>query len=248
MSKDLFSKQSDIYARYRPGYPAGFIDYILQFVPERDAAWDCATGNGQAALLLASHFKSVEATDISAKQISNAIQHPRIHYSVAPAEKTAFTDHSFDLVTVAQAYHWLNFAEFKNESTRVLKPNGVIAVWGYSQTNAEDEGLNSLVEEFYENTVGPYWNPERKFVEEHYRTTPFPYEELPTKEFFIEKQWSVEDLSGYLRSWSSVQHFINAKGFDPVEKLQPALKKAWPSKKMISFRFPLFLRLGRPIK
>jgi ubiquinone/menaquinone biosynthesis C-methylase UbiE len=245
MNKDLFSKQSDIYARYRPGYPPGLIDFILQFVPGRDAAWDCATGNGQAALLLAPHFRSVEATDMSEKQISNAVQHPHIHYSISTAEKTPFANDSFDLVTVAQAYHWLNFTEFTHEVNRVSKTNGVIAVWGYSQANSAYENLNALIDDFYENIVGPYWNSERKYVEEHYATTPFPYEELPTEEFFMEKQWSLEDVCGYVRSWSSVQHFIKAKGFDPVDELQLALQKAWPSNPVISFRFPLFLRLGR---
>jgi len=57
MSKDLFSNQASTYARYRPVYPKELYNYILKFVTEKNMAWDCATGNGQAALALAPYFK-----------------------------------------------------------------------------------------------------------------------------------------------------------------------------------------------
>src|SRR5689334_5830547 len=101
MSKDLFSAQSDAYAKYRPSYPKELFDHILSFVEHRDRAWDCATGNGQAATILADHFKSVDATDISDAQLSKAVQRKNIEYRVASAEQTPFEDDSFDLITVA---------------------------------------------------------------------------------------------------------------------------------------------------
>lgn len=245
MSKDLFSKQSGIYARYRPGYPGDLINYILQFVDERNAAWDCATGNGQVALQLASHFPTVYATDISKKQISNAVQHPHIHYSIASEDKTSFPEQSVDLVTVAQAYHWFNFTAFEKEAKRISKPNGVVAIWGYSLVSSDCDDLNNVIDNFYTQTVGPFWDPERKYVDEHYRTVPFPYDELPSKDFFIEMQWNLEDLSGYFNTWSSVQHFIKTNGYNPVDNLKPDLQRVWPLKDTLQFRFPLFLRLGR---
>jgi ubiquinone/menaquinone biosynthesis C-methylase UbiE len=248
MSKDLFSKQSDLYARYRPGYPSALIEYILPFVKGFDSSWDCATGNGQAALLLATYFKTVHATDISEKQIANAIQHPRIRYSTANAEFTLFEDSMFDLITVAQAYHWLDFKKFEQEVKRVSKSNGIIAVWGYSSAVSEYSKLNSLVNSFYQDIVGPYWDDERKYVDEHYRSIPFPFDEVPAREFIIEKHWSLEDLCGYLNTWSSVQHFIKANQFNPVDRLKENLKNKWPNSDFISFRFPLFVRIGKVIK
>lgn len=245
MSKDLFSNQSEVYSRHRPGYPRELIDYILQFVSERNAAWDCATGNGQAALLLASHFESVQATDISERQLSNAIQHPHIRYSISGAEKTPFPDNSFDLITVAQAYHWFDFSAFENEAKRLLKPSGILAVWGYSLLVSFDININKTLRRFYKETVGRYWDPERKYIDDHYQSVPFPYHELPPAEFSIKQQWSLEDLSGYLNTWSSVQHFITANGFNPVEELTADLKRIWPLDNIILFSFPLFLRLGR---
>lgn len=245
MSKDLFSRQSDIYARYRPGYPLELIEYILRFVTSRNAAWDCAAGNGQAAVLLTNYFQSVQATDISEKQIANAQQHPRINYSIASAENSSFPDQSFDLITVAQAYHWFNFEAFEAEAKRVLKSDGIIAVWGYGLVTCDYDELNQLIKSFYQDTVGPYWDPERKYVDDHYRTIPFPFDELPGKEFFIEQSWNLEDLSGYFNTWSSVQHFIRAKSFNPVDELKSDLQKVWPARDTLTFQFPLFLRLGR---
>ncbi len=103
MSKDLFSRQATTYAQYRPRYPAELFEYILLFVNERTLVWDCATGNGQAAVALSNYFGKVLATDSSEKQIANAVLLPNIEYSVSKAELTAFPDNTFDLVTVAQA-------------------------------------------------------------------------------------------------------------------------------------------------
>jgi ubiquinone/menaquinone biosynthesis C-methylase UbiE len=220
----------------------------MRFVVARNAAWDCATGNGQAAVLLAEHFELVQATDISEKQIANAQRHPRISYSIASGENSLFPDQSFDLITVAQAYHWFNFEAFESEAKRVLKPDGILAVWGYGLITCDDDSLNNLIKFFYENVVDPYWDPERKYVDEHYRTIPFPFDELPGKEFFIEQSWNLDDLSGYFNTWSSVQHFIADKGFNPVDELKSDLQKVWPAKETLLFQFPLFLRLGGLLK
>ena len=245
MSKDLFSKQSDIYAKYRPGYPPALMAYILQFVRERKVAWDCATGNGQAAILLAPFFERVEATDISENQIANSVAAANIRYSVSSAEKTSFPDNSFDLVTVAQAYHWFDFISFEKEVIRVLKPGGIIAIWGYGLVQCDFLNLNSLINSIYTNIVGPYWDAERKFVDDHYHTIPFPYEELPSEEFIIEKAWTLDNLVGYFNSWSSVQHFIKANNYNPVVALTTELQKSWPVKDKIVFRFPLFVRIEK---
>lgn len=245
MSKDLFSQQSAIYAKYRPGYPPALVEYILQFVPGRDTVWDCATGNGQAAVELAHHFRLVEATDISEAQLLNAVKLPAIRYSVSSAEQTTFPNKTFDLITVAQAYHWLDFSAFESEVKRVLRPSGVVAVWGYSLARCEDKEIDEQLQDFYKNTVGPYWDAERKFIDNHYRDIPFPYNELPSKEFFIEQHWTLQDLSGYLNTWSSVQHFIKGRGFNPVNEFMQRLHRSLPGELYFTFTFPLFLRMGR---
>ena len=64
-SLDRFSTQAAAYARYRISYPAALYAWLLPQVPGRRRAWDCATGNGQVAAVLARHFEHVAATDLS---------------------------------------------------------------------------------------------------------------------------------------------------------------------------------------
>ena len=121
-AQDLFSKQATTYRKYRPTYPAELYDLLLSYTQGRDACWDVGTGNGQVAAVLASHFKEVYATDLSTRQLENAIQRPNIHYSASRAETPDFADGSFDLVTVGQAMHWFDHTAFNAEVNRVLKP------------------------------------------------------------------------------------------------------------------------------
>jgi ubiquinone/menaquinone biosynthesis C-methylase UbiE len=245
MAKDLFSQQAAIYARYRPVYPRELFDYILSFVPQRTSAWDCATGNGQAAVALANYFELVTATDHSEQQLQQTIPHQKIAYALAGIENTGLPDHCFDLITVAQAYHWFDFEAFHREVVRVARPEAVVAIWGYSLIQTADPDLQSLIDLFYKEKTGPYWDAERKYVDDHYSTVPFPYRELPDRSFQINVAWTKVDLIGYLNTWSSVQHFIKANGYNPVDEFAATLSTAWPDDESRSFYFPLFLRLGQ---
>jgi ubiquinone/menaquinone biosynthesis C-methylase UbiE len=248
MAKDLFSDQASLYAQYRPGYPRGLYEYIIQQVTNRQLAWDCATGNGQAAVELAQYFEKVIATDISQKQLQQAQPHEKITYSITTAEQTPFADNSFDCITVAQAYHWFKFDEFGKEVMRVAKPGAIVAIWGYSLVVCEDDAVNTLINTFYRDTVGAYWDKERRYIDEHYTTVPFPYEPLPEKEFHISVQWNRQQLAGYFNTWSSVQHFIKANQYNPVNELAVEIEKAWRDEGPKDFYFPLFLKLGRVTK
>ncbi|MFI5155368.1 MAG: class I SAM-dependent methyltransferase [Chitinophagales bacterium] len=243
--KDLFSKQAGIYAKYRPGYPDDLIDFILALVKEREFAWDVATGNGQAAKLLAPYFLKVFATDISAKQISQSAHESGIEYLVAPAEKTDFPDNQYVIISVPLAYICFTFDFFKKYATRVSKPGGIIAVWGYCLIKTDNKELMQFIHQFYTEVVGKYWDPERKYVDEAYRSIPFPYEELPSKQFSIMVYWSKEDLIGYLNTWSSVQHYIEANQKNPVDEFAIKLESIWDGNGEKQFTFPLFLRIGR---
>lgn len=245
MPKDLFSQQASLYAKYRPVYPPELYSYLLSFVQQKNTAWDCATGNGQAAAVLADHFQKVYATDISEKQLQQAILRDNIVYSVSTAEKTSFEQSQFDCITVAQAYHWFDFTAFQQEVKRVAKPGAIIAVWGYGLVNSDDEKLNTFIGSFYRDTVGPYWDKERKWVDQLYASIPFPYEELPAANFTIAVSWTKQDMEGYLNTWSSVQHYIKANGQNPVTAFCEKLPELWPENNERMFYFPVFLRIGK---
>jgi SAM-dependent methyltransferase len=243
--KDHFSTHAAAYADFRPRYPAELFEYLAEVAPGRHTAWDCGTGNGQAALGLASHFECVIATDPSSEQLRNAFAHPRISYHVAPAEASEIDSRSVDLITVAQALHWTDLDRFFAEARRVLRPRGVLAVWCYDVVRVSPE-IDSIVDTFYRETVGAYWPPERALVEDHYRSIHFPFEELNPPAVAIEFRWTLSRLLGFLRTWSATRKFIQREGFDPVEAVGASLGRWWPDPdepKIV--RWPLYMRVGR---
>ncbi len=242
--KDNFSAQADIYAKYRPTYPQELFDFILKYIEKRKTAWDCATGNGQTAKELARYFDHVVATDSSQKQIDNAAKADNIHYSVQPAEQNTFKENSFDLITVSQALHWFKTEKFYHEVKRVAKDHSWIAVWMYSLCNISSEIDEHINVKHYKNTLGEYWDYERRFVDDKYATLPFPFKEIGTPIFQIVTYWTIDELRGYLNSWSALQKFIKKNHYNPVDRLIQDIIPHWEGEKM-RIIFPLYLRMGQ---
>lgn len=243
-AKDNFSSQSDQYAKYRPTYPAEFFNYLNSIIPRKQNAWDCGTGNGQVAYELAKIFDNVFATDISQSQIDNALQADNISYSVQPAESTHFNNNLFDLVIVAQAIHWFDFDRFYAEARRTAKEHALFCVIGYGRIQIS-ETIDALITNFYTSVIGKYWDKERRYVDEDYKTIPFPFDEIQTPRFQNRHQWSLEHLIGYLNTWSAVKHFIKKNGYNPVEQLRPEIELYWGNAAEKEVVFPLLLRVGK---
>ncbi len=242
--KDHFSSVAEQYSRYRPGYPPEMFGWLTEIAPGREAAWDCATGSGQAAIGLAGHFARVVATDASPEQIARARAHPRIEYRVAPAEASGLPDAAFDLVTVAQALHWLHRPRFYAEARRVLRPGGVLAVWCYNLLEIEP-AIDAVVDHFYRVTVGPWWTADRALVDDGYRSVEFPFAELSPPPLAMEADWTLGDLEGYLGSWSAVARYRAERNEDPVAALHQPLARAWgPPEARRRVRWPLHIRAG----
>lgn len=242
--KDNFSNQAEGYSIYRPTYPQELYDYLFKLTLNKQAAWDCATGNGQVARVLAGLFERVYATDISENQLKNALQLPNITYKVEPAEQTTVGDNTFDLITVAQAIHWFNFEAFYAEVKRTLKPNGLFAVIGYGIMYI-DKKVDKAVHKLYEDILGKYWDNERRYIEENYKTIPFPFEELVAPHFQIKTAWNFNQLIGYLNTWSALQHYKKANERNPLEYMFTELKEAWGDDAEKDVHFPVLLRVGR---
>jgi len=242
--KDHFSGHAADYARFRPNYPAELFDYLVLISPKQELAWDCATGNGQAALGLADHFAKVIATDASARQIESAQPHPSISYRVAPAEASGIDPDTVDLILVAQALHWFDVDRFFTEAKRVSKESGILAVSTYTQVSVPE--IHAILSKFYHETTGPYWPAERDLVETNFENIRFPFPELPSREFEMRQQWNLAQLTGYLRTWSATKKFIAARGFDPVDSLTLELGSVWHDREHARpVTWPLKLRTFR---
>ena len=243
--KDHFSGHAADYAKFRPNYPPELFDYLASISPERELAWDCATGNGQAAVELAEHFDKVIATDASARQIESAQPHPGISYRVAPAETSGIDPDSVDLILVAQALHWFDMDRFFTEATRVSKESGILAVSTYLHVTINPE-IDAILSKFYHETTGPHWPPERDLVETNFESIRFPFPELPSRQFEIRQHWNLGRLTGYLRTWSATKKFIAARGFDPVDSLTQELGGVWHDREHTrQVTWPLKLRIFR---
>lgn len=240
--KDRFSTHSDAYRNFRPDYPAQILKDILEYVPRREMAWDCATGTGQMAAQLANIFDRVEATDISASQLAEAVSHPHIHYAQSPAEQTPFLNQSFDLITVAQGVHWFDFERFYAEVKRVLKADGVLALIGYGLNTVTPE-VDAWVREFYADTLGPFWDPERLHIESMLQSIPFPLQEIPMPGYESVVTWSLDAFIGYLGTWSALKKCVASGMADPLPPLKAQLEKHWQGE--LPVRIPFFVRVGK---
>jgi SAM-dependent methyltransferase len=243
---DHFSRLAPAYASCRPAYPDGLFDYLSGLASRHDLAWDCAAGSGQATIPLARRFKHVTATDLSASMLQQAPRHPAVDYRVAPAEASGLGNATADLVTVAQALHWLDTETFYAEAVRVLVPGGVLAVWAYGAQHLDQPALDSVLRHFYTDIVGKFWSPERRHVESGYRTLPFPFPELQPPVLVMEEHWSLAQLLGYVGTWSATQRFRETEGHDPVARLGQELAPHWGDPSATRrVRWPLSLRVGR---
>ena len=240
--KDHFSAQSAAYARHRPHYPRELFEYLAGLAGRR-LAWDCATGNGQAAVALAEHFDHVIATDASEAQINAAIAHPDVSYRVAKAEDSGLRDGSVDLVTVAQALHWFDTGRFFAEASRVLVPGGCVAAWCYQLCTISPE-CDAVVGRLYTDIVGPYWLPERRLLDERYAGIEFPGSAIEAPAFEMSTQWTADDMLGYLRTWSARQRYQQQHGEDPIALIEDDLRRAWGAAPQIA-RWPLTVRVAR---
>lgn len=252
--KDLFSKNSKQYATSRPSYPKALYDFIVGLVDEKNLAWDCATGSGQAAAALADYFGQVIASDISAKQLENAQRKENVRYEIFPAEKANIDDSSVDLIAIAQAIHWFDFDRFYKEAKRVMKKplksktrGGVIAAWAYG-LHSVSPAVDKVTYRLYEEILGDkYWPEERKYVENRYVTIPFPFEEISAPTFQIKRMWNLAELTSYFHTWSSVQKYIDKNNADPLTEIFAELRDSWgrdeSSRRIVTW--PIYLRVGR---
>lgn len=243
--RDHFSGHASAYAEARPGYPPELFDWLADVAPGRALAWDAGCGNGQASRGLAAHFDHVHASDPSAEQIASAAPHPRIRFAVESAEQCSLADHSADLATVAQAYHWFDHPRFCAEARRVLRPGGVLAVWSYARSTVLPD-VDRLFDQLHDVELETDWPAGREHVLDQYRHLPFPFERLEPPAFAMQADWNLEQYLAYLRSWSASQRHLRRTGIDAVETLRPAMTRAWGESEAVRVvRWPLTVLAGR---
>lgn len=240
-----FSGVSAEYAVSRPLYPARLFEWLASSVTRRDTAWDAATGNGQAAIGLATHFSHVVATDVSPAQLQHARQHPRIEYRVATAEESGLAARSVDLVVAAAAIHWFDLEKFYKEAGRVLRPGGVLAAWTYHVAHLGPP-LGQVLWPFYRDVVGPHFAAGARLVDARYEGLTLPGKPLHPPAFTVSVRWSAEEVLRFMRTWSGVRSYIAATKRDPVAEIATAVRGAFDDEKSVQeLSWPLYVRAAR---
>lgn len=242
--KDHFSEHSNAYAHYRPRYPAALFAWLAGQTPATTRCWDCATGSGQAAVALAHHFDQVIATDASAAQIKSTMGSDVISYAVAAAENSGLAAASIDLITVAQALHWFDIRAFFREADRVLKEGGLLAILAYNLLRI-DVHVDAAILELYRSILNGYWPAERRLIEQGYAGIELPFPQIHSPKFTMEADWDLQQLSGYLNTWSAVKRYKAATGESAIQRIEKSLQSAWgdPSHKK-RIQWPLTVRVA----
>ena len=168
---------------------------------------------------------------------------------VGDARRLPWADASADAVLLlGPLYHLVereDRVQALREARRVARPGGLVALVTYAVMEVDPE-VERLVERFYWETLDGHWPPERRLVEEGYRSLPFPFEPVEAPPLALEHRWDAGQLLGYVGTWSAVQSLRRAGRGDELERFGQELRAAWGDPAAARrIRWPLSLRLGR---
>lgn len=130
-----FGKTAADYAKHRAGFPDPFFDRLatMGLIRAGMKALDLGTGTGTVARGLA--MRGLEATGLDKStalmeqaKILDADAGVAVRYVERTAEATGFPDHTFDIVTAGQCWHWFKRDVTAKEVRRILKPGGHLVI------------------------------------------------------------------------------------------------------------------------
>lgn len=246
LKRNTFSEKSGDYAHARPQYPEALYAWLATQCPDTNTAWDCATGNGQAAVGLSRFFNSVIATDVSPEQIKHCMRRENIIYKVLSAENSGLDSRSVDLVAVAQALHWFDYARFWPEVRRIARPGALFCAWGYAWLSSVQEVNDVLISPF-RNTIAPFWAANNRLLWNGYqaRDVLFPFAPINTPDFEISLEWSIQQLVDYMKTWSAYKLSMKDKKVAAdLDKITYTAISTIPSHHTIPVTMPLSVIAG----
>ncbi len=244
-TRNPFNAGGADYARHRPTYPPELAGFLAGLCDRPDHALDVGCGSGQLSCLLATVFARVTATDPSADQLASATACPGVTYRVGAAERIDLDDASVDLVTAAQAAHWFDHTRFYAEIRRVVRPGGGIALVSYGVPEMDGD-VGARLHRFYWDEIHDHWPDERRHVENGYRSIAFPFAEQAPPDLAIVREWRLEDLAGYVGTWSAVRRATAAGAHALVGSFLDDLNKVWGAPERVRrIAWPVNVRSAR---
>lgn len=245
MTSNWFDQGGQRYARFRPEYPDALCAFLARLAPARKLAVDVGCGTGQLCVQLARAFDAVVGIDPSQDQITNAAAAARVRYLCAPAEKLPLPDGCAQLVTAAQAAHWFDLPLFYAEARRIGVRGGALALISYGVL-VLDDALRERFARFYYDEIGAFWPPERKLVDTGYAGIDFPFAPMETPALDIRKDWDLEQLLGYISTWSAVRRAREAGREEILKNFADDLAALWGAPAHTRpVAWPINMRVGR---
>lgn len=243
-ARNWFDQGGAAYARFRPEYPPELAKFFADTAPSTRLAVDVGCGTGQLTTRLAEYFERTIGLDPSADQLANATRHAKVEYRCAPAEKLDVEDRGATLVVAAQAAHWFDLPRFFDEVRRVAAPGAVLSLLSYGVMRLGGE-LDERFQRFYGDEIGPFWPPERRLVDSGYATIDFPFDEHAAPPLDIRKDWALDDLLGYISTWSAVRRAREAGQDGLLNRFAGEFGELWGDRATRrEVRWPIAMRLG----
>lgn len=212
------------YALARPFFHPLVRDHIVQRLEARlpvDRALDVACGTGQSTTILSGLSQVIVGADQSPSMLAAGPQHLGVHFVLSSAELLAFSSTSFDLVTVALAFHWFKRAAFLTEVARVLRPSGWLVIYD-NYFRGEMEGNIAFKAWFTDQYLRRYPSPRRD-------RRPFTNEEAGTAGLsFVARETYSNDVAfarNTLADYLTTQSNVIAAVEEGVETIESA--RAW---------------------
>jgi SAM-dependent methyltransferase len=153
------------YIKGRPYYHPLVIERIKRFLSlakPLPRALDACCGTGLSSIALKEMAREIVGVDASAEMIALAEKDAGIEYFVASAEQLPFAEDEFDLITISQAFHWLDREKFLTEAARVLRAGCWLVVYDNYFSSVMEE--NAEFQRWYrEDYLRKYPPPPRKW-------------------------------------------------------------------------------------
>jgi len=244
-----FSERADHYSLYRPGYPEAIIAFLEQAIGLRKdfKIADIGSGTGIFSKLLLGEGYSVNAVEPNEEMRTAAEETLTIYQGFrsikGTAEKTTLADHSIDLITVAQAFHWFRPEETKMEFDRILKPSGrVLLIWNILQSDTPFLKAYTELKEKYSQKIVHAHRADLERIKEFFYPSP-----VLTHSFRKTQQLNASGLKGHLLSFSTVPLASDSRFQEMIKELD-GLFERYENQGLINMEYETKLYLIPSVK
>ena len=148
----LFDQEAERYDRYRPSYPDPLIDELLGAAPGTLSVLDVGCGTGIASRQIADRGAEVLGVEVAPRMAEIARGHG-IDVEISAFEEWDAAGRTFDRVTSAQAWHWLDLPLATTKAAALLRPGGLLGlIWN---AGCPTDDLTDVLEDVYASVLPP---------------------------------------------------------------------------------------------